>query len=87
MLFLYRRRSAVPPVLSQDYALSKRTGFYALGAFQRANGHTLSTPTFTAAGATNRQIDATASIGDGFQSTPSSSSRMFAAGLGIVHRF
>ncbi|MFM0512873.1 porin [Paraburkholderia sp. RL17-373-BIF-A] len=73
--------------LSQYYALSKRTGFYALEAFQRANGRTLGTPTFTAAGATNRQIDATASIGDGFQSTPSSSRSMFAAGVGIVHRF
>ncbi|CAL8481689.1 porin [Caballeronia sp. S22] len=73
--------------LSQYYALSKRTGLYALEAFQRANGRTLGTPTFTAAGAVNRQIDATATIGDGFQSTPSSSRSMFAAGVGIVHRF
>ncbi|KMQ80716.1 Gram-negative type porin [Candidatus Burkholderia pumila] len=73
--------------LSQYYSLSKRTGLYALEAFQRANGRTLGTPMFTAAGATNRQIAATASIGDGFQSTPSSSRSMFAAGVGIIHRF
>src|SRR5579859_7386508 len=72
--------------LSQYYALSKRTGFYALEAFQRANGRTLATPTFPG-GPTNRSIAATASIGDGFQSTPSSSRSMFAAGVGIVHRF
>jgi len=72
--------------LSQYYALSKRTGFYALEAFQRANGRTLGTPTFPG-GPTDRSIAATASIGDGFQSTPSSSRSMFAAGAGIVHRF
>lgn len=56
------------------------------GSIQRANGHTLGAPTFPD-GATNRQIGATASIGDGFQSSPSSSRSMFAAGVGIVHRF
>jgi hypothetical protein len=50
-------------------------------AFQRSNGKTLGT-----AGAGN-VIDATATIGDGFQSTPSSSNKQFAAGVGIVHRF
>ncbi|WP_277184546.1 porin [Caballeronia sp. BR00000012568055] len=73
--------------LSQYYSLSKRTGLYALEAFQRANGRTLGTPTFTAAGAVNRSIAATASIGDGFQTAPSSSRSMFAAGVGIIHRF
>jgi predicted porin len=73
--------------LSQYYSLSKRTGLYALEAFQRANGRTLGTPTFTTAGATNRSIAATASIGDGFQTAPSSSRSMFAAGVGIIHRF
>ncbi|MDR5798112.1 porin [Caballeronia sp. LZ008] len=73
--------------LSQYYAVSKRTGFYLLEAFQRANGRTLGTPTFTPTGPVNRQIDATASIGDGFQSAPSSSRSMFAAGAGIIHRF
>jgi len=72
--------------LSQYYAISKRTGFYALEAFQRANGRTLGTPTFPG-GPTDRSIAATASIGDGFQSAPSSSRSMFAAGVGIVHRF
>jgi len=32
-------------------------------------------------------IGATATIGDGFQTTPSSSRGRFAAGVGIVHRF
>ncbi|QCP53351.1 porin [Trinickia violacea] len=67
--------------LSEYYSLSKRTGIYALQAYQRANGQTLGT-----AGA-GHVIDATATIGDGFQTTPSSSRSMFAAGVGIVHRF
>lgn len=67
--------------LSEYYSLSKRTGLYALQAFTRANGQTLGTN-----GAGNI-IDATATIGDGFNSTPSSSRSMFAAGVGIVHRF
>ncbi|MGV2290323.1 porin [Trinickia sp. YCB016] len=67
--------------LSEYYSLSKRTGIYALQAYQRANGQTLGT-----AGA-GHIIDATATIGDGFQTTPSSSRSMFAAGVGIVHRF
>ncbi|MGU7773782.1 porin [Burkholderia sp. MR1-5-21] len=66
--------------LSEYYTLSKRTGIYLLQAYQRANGKTLSTDGHTI-------IDATASIGDGFQSTPSSSRNMFAVGAGIVHRF
>ncbi|MDR5779518.1 porin [Caballeronia sp. LZ065] len=73
--------------LSQYYSLSKRTGLYALEAFQRANGRTLGTPVFTPTGAVNRQINATASIGDGFQGQPSSSRSQFAAGVGIIHRF
>ena len=67
--------------LSQYYALSKRTGFYALEAYQHANGKTLG-----AAGA-GQIIDATATLGDGFNSTPSSTRNQFAAGVGIVHRF
>ena len=67
--------------LSEAYNLSKRTTLYALQAFQVAHGKTLGT-----SGAGNI-IDATATLGDGFQSTPSSSARQFAAGLGIVHRF
>ncbi|WP_031358807.1 porin [Caballeronia sordidicola] len=67
--------------LSEAYNLSKRTTLYALQAFQVAHGKTLGT-----AGAGNI-IDATATLGDGFQSTPSSSAKQFAAGVGIVHRF
>ena len=67
--------------LSEAYNLSKRTTLYALQAFQVAHGKTLGT-----AGAGNI-INATATLGDGFQSTPSSSAKQFAAGVGIVHRF
>ena len=67
--------------LSEYYALSKRTGLYAVQAFTRASGKTLGTD-----GAAS-VIDATATIGDGFNSTPSSSRSMFAAGVGVVHRF
>jgi predicted porin len=65
--------------LSQYYSLSKRTGLYALEAFQRANGRTLL--------ANGNQTAANASIGDGFQSAPSASRSMFAGGVGIIHRF
>jgi len=67
--------------LSQSYNLSKRTALYALAAFQMAHGKTLGT-----AGAGN-VINATSTIGDGFQSTPSSSGSQFAADVGIFHRF
>ncbi|BBU27606.1 porin [Burkholderia sp. THE68] len=70
--------------LSQYYSLSKRTGLYALEAFQRANGNTLAVPSGTTS---NRQTAANATIGDGFQSAPSASRSMFAAGVGIIHRF
>jgi predicted porin len=67
--------------LSEYYSLSKRTGLYALQAYQRAKGKTLGTP-----GASSI-INATATLGDGFQSAPSSSQSQFAAGVGIIHRF
>ncbi|RAR61184.1 putative porin [Paraburkholderia unamae] len=67
--------------LSQYYALSVRTGFYMLEAYQHANGSTLGT-----AGA-GQIIDATATLGDGFNSTPSSTRNQVAVGVGIVHRF
>ena len=67
--------------LSQYYSLSKRTGLYALAAYQRSNGNTLGT-----AGASSI-IAATANIGDGFNGAPSSSRSQVAAGIGIVHRF
>ncbi|MEZ2351980.1 porin [Caballeronia sp. RCC_10] len=69
--------------LSQYYSLSKRTGLYALEAFQRANGNTLYYPS----SGVLRQASANASIGDGFQGAPSASRSMFAAGVGIIHRF
>jgi len=67
--------------LTQYYSLSKRTGLYALEAYQRANGQTLGTD------GAGHIIEATATLGDGFQSSPSSTRNMFAAGVGIVHRF
>jgi predicted porin len=66
--------------LSQYYSLSKRTSLYALEGYQRANGQTLGTNGKTI-------IDATATLGDGFNSTPSSSRSMVGVGVGIVHRF
>jgi len=67
--------------LSEYYSLSKRTGLYALQAYQRANGKTLGT------NGSGNIINATAAVGDGFQSTPSSTRGQFAAGVGIIHRF
>ncbi|MBN3763493.1 porin [Burkholderia sp. Ac-20365] len=71
-------------VLSEYYTLSKRTGIYALEAYQRANGQTLA-PNATGGG--THIINATATIGDGFNSSPSSSRSMVGVGVGIVHRF
>ncbi|MFC5431553.1 porin [Paraburkholderia denitrificans] len=65
--------------LAQYYSLSKRTGVYAVEAYQRANGKTLSSK--------GESIIATATIGDGFNSSPSSSPSQTAVGVGIVHRF
>lgn len=65
--------------LSQFYSLSKRTGIYVLEAWGHASGQTLS--------ATGTVISATPTIGDGFNSTPGTSSNVFAAGAGIIHRF
>lgn len=64
--------------LSQYYALSKRTGLYAVQSYQRANGNTLNN---------GKIIEATASLGDGFSGTPSSSRSQIAVGVGVVHRF
>jgi len=46
-----------------------------------AHGKTVGT-----AGAGN-VINATSTVGDGFQTMPSSSGSQFATGVGIVHRF
>ncbi|RAR48265.1 putative porin [Paraburkholderia unamae] len=67
--------------LAESYALSKRTTLYFLQAWQRASGQTLGT-----AGAGD-VINATATIGDGFQSAPASGRTQIAAGMGIAHRF
>lgn len=58
--------------------MSKRTGLYAVEAYQRANGKTL---------VGGRIIDATASIGDGFNGAPSSSHNQVGLGVGLIHRF
>ncbi|WP_341316905.1 porin [Paraburkholderia sp. IMGN_8] len=64
--------------LSQFYSLSKRTGLYAVEAYQRANGMTLNG---------GEIIDATASIGNGFNNSPSSSRSQVGAGIGLIHNF
>ncbi|AJK50433.1 porin [Burkholderia plantarii] len=64
--------------LSQVYSLSKRTGLYAIEAYQHAGGNTL---------LDGKVIAATASIGDGFNLTPSTTSSQIAIGVGMVHRF
>ncbi|MCC8404397.1 porin [Paraburkholderia sp. MMS20-SJTN17] len=66
--------------LSQYYTLSKRTGLYALEAYQRAGGQTL-------AGNGKTIIDATASIGDGQNGSPASSRSQVAVGVGMIHKF
>ncbi|BBU32505.1 porin (plasmid) [Burkholderia sp. THE68] len=68
-------------ILSQYYALSKRTGLYALEGYQRASGKTLGNP------GTGAIINATPAIGDSFQTTPGASASMLAVSLGIVSKF
>ena len=53
-------------------------------AYQRAGGQTLGTPSTTGASSI---INATADIGDGQNSAPSSSRSQVAGAIGIVHRF
>jgi len=62
--------------LSQYYALSKRTGFYVIEAYQHAKGKTLNGTSV---------INATAQIGDGISA--SASQNQVAIGAGIIHRF
>jgi predicted porin len=66
--------------LSQYYSLSKRTGLYALEAYQRAGGKTLGSNGKTI-------INATADIGDGQNSAPASSRSQVAVGAGIIVKF
>lgn len=70
--------------LTQFYSLSKRTGLYALEAYQLAGGKTL-TP--NAAGTGTGIINATASIGDGQNNTPSSTRSQLAFLLAIDVKF
>jgi predicted porin len=67
--------------LAQFYYISKRTEFYALEVYQRANGNTLGSN-----GAGNI-IKATPTIGDGLNGSPSSSRSQVAIGVGVAHRF
>ena len=67
--------------LAQYYALSKRTTIYAIASYTHSNGQTLGT---SGAG---HIIDATATVGDGFNAAPSSTHNLFAAGIGISHKF
>ncbi|MGU7810873.1 porin [Burkholderia sp. AW49-1] len=63
--------------LSQYYSLSKRTGLYAVEAYQHASGNTLNK-----AGGIQA---ATTSIGDGVGA--GSKQNQIAAGVGLIHRF
>lgn len=63
---------------SQYYSLTKRTGLYAGVAYQHASGNTLSN---------GKVIAATASIGDGFNSTPATTRDQVGLGVGLIHRF
>ena len=67
--------------LGEYYSLSKRTSLYALEGYTRAAGQTLGTQ-----GAGN-VINATATIGDTFNATPSSSRSMASVIVGLVHKF
>lgn len=62
--------------LSQYYSLSKRTGLYAVEAYQHASGDTLNG---------GKIISATTSIGDGVGA--GSKQNQIAAGVGLIHRF
>jgi len=68
--------------LVQYYSLSKRTGLYAAEAYQRAGGQTL-----LASATSTSIVNATASIGDGQNSTPSSSRSQVGIGVGMITRF
>ena len=63
--------------LGGDYALSKRTEFYALAGYQKASGHTL--------GSSGKSIAAEASIGDFGVSSGADEQALLA--IGIRHKF
>ena len=64
--------------LSQYYSLSKRTGLYAVEAYQHASGNTIS-------GLTGGIVNATTSIGDGVGA--GSKQNQIGVGVGLIHRF
>ena len=64
--------------LSQYYSLSKRTGLYAVEAYQHASGNTIS-------GLTGGIVNATTSIGDGVGA--GSKQNQIGLGVGLIHRF
>ena len=66
---------------SEVYLLSKRTTLFAVQAYQKAHGKTLGT------NGSGNIIDATAAIGDGFNSSPSSTGSQFGCTVGISHSF
>ena len=66
---------------SEVYSLSKRTSLFFLQAVQRAHGQTLGT------NGTGNIINATATLGDGFNSLPSSTATQIGFTLGISHSF
>ena len=66
--------------LSQYYSLSKRTGLYSVQAYQHATGQTLGSNGVSI-------INATATVGDGFNGSPSAGPSQFVVTAGLVHRF
>ncbi|KFX81007.1 porin [Ralstonia solanacearum] len=68
--------------MEQTYALSKRTAFYALEAYQKASGKTLRT-----VGGVSTIVDAVASVGDSQNGTPSNTGHQFVGMVGIRHLF
>ncbi|TFE36874.1 porin [Paraburkholderia dipogonis] len=69
--------------LFQAYSLSKRSVLYAAQGYQHASGKTL---TLAPNGLTS-VVNATPSVGDGFNSTPSSTSNQFIFAVGYIQRF
>lgn len=67
--------------VSESYALSKRSLVYTLQGYTRALGKTLGTAGI------GHIIDATATVGDGFSASPSSTGNMFVIAIGLVNHF
>lgn len=67
--------------LKEQYHFSKRTVLYALQAYQHAKGKTLGTA------GSSQIVDATATVGDSQNGSPSANSNQFVGMLGIMHAF